>query len=208
MMVVLLAALMTGVPVPGTLRAFHPGMTADEARVAAGCRLKRPPGRHRADELTCSRYEFGGVRVKLSLRFRNGLLSEVSLYRGGLSEKRMRRDTESVLQALSREFGTLSSPELGGRGVDADAVFTYLKGQRTYAATSNLTAKPAIAPGGIDVTARVSSARSAAPTVPIGGLMTTYDYLPGAAPSAGGSPFDLVHHSIEITVRAPAVPRS
>jgi hypothetical protein len=34
--------------------------------------------------------------------------------------------------------------------------------------------------------------------------MTTYDYVPGAAPPVTGSPFDLVSHTIVITLRAAA----
>ena len=196
-LVLMTVALLAGAPSQPALLALHRGMTQDDARQAAACRLKQPPGRFRTNQLSCSGFRFGGVKMELTLSFAGGVLSEVALHRSGYAEKRMKNDLEAVLQTLAQEFGSLSSPELGSTPVNAGTVFEFLKQGRTCVATSRLSVEPAQDPPGFDVAATVSSSRG---TVPANGFWT-YNEISPAGPPVTGSPFDLVRHAFTITLR-------
>jgi hypothetical protein len=178
-LVLMTVALLAGAPSQPTLRAFHRGMTQDEARQAAACRLKQPPGRFRTNQLSCSGFRFGGVKMDLTLSFADGVLSEVALHRSGYAEKRMKNDLEAVLRTLAQEFGALSSPELGSTPVTAGAVFEFLKQGRTYTTTSRLSVEPAQGLPGFEVAADVRSSRG---TAPANGFWT-YNEISPAGPS-------------------------
>jgi hypothetical protein len=177
---------------------FRLGMSPDQARAVAGCRLKQPVGKYRAADLACSGYDFAGVKMTLTLSFANGALSRISLDRSGYSETRAYWDVDAVLRALSQDFGPLSSPELAGASVSAGAVVEYLKQKRTYATRSNLAVHTAREFPDAEIVAFVTSDRGRVPT---DGFWDGHSFGGAAAPVTG-SPFDLVSHSIVITVRA------
>jgi hypothetical protein len=179
---------------------FAFGMSVDDARRASGCKL-RSVGRADDETLSCSRYKLGDSSVELVLRFTNGQLSSMAFRHRGISERKMRKELERLLPLLVAEAGALRSPELGMTPVSPDTVLAYLKKGRTYTSTASLGAIPDNPPDTIDLRASFMTSRGTAPT----DSFWAYSGIEGGSAPVAGSGFEVVSHTIVITLR-PAGP--
>ena len=180
----------------GLLGPFAFGMSVDDARRVAGCKL-RTSGPAANETLDCSRYKLGESKVELVLRFTSGQLSSVAFLHRGVSEGKMRKELKHVLALMVAEAGALHSPELGSAPVSADTVLGYLKKKRTYSPTAALSAIPDNPPDAIDLRASFTTSRESAPT----NGFWAYSGIDGGTPPVAGSALDVVFHTIIITLR-------
>jgi hypothetical protein len=173
------------------------GMTRDEVLRATPCRLRRPPGRFSGNDLSCSNFKLVTEKMELRLSFKDDRLAVIGLSRTGYSEQRARQEIDVVLSALAGEFGQLRSPQMIAQTVTPDAAFANLKRNLTYSSTATVSVTPVQEVRGLYVNARFSLSRGAAPR----SEMSDAGYE-GARPPVGGSPFDLVTHTVVVTIRS------
>jgi hypothetical protein len=176
---------------------FHLGMTRAEALRAAPCRLRRPAGRDAVSDLSCGNFRLLKSKMELRLSFRDDRLSSIGLSRTGYSELQARQEIDVVLRALASEFGMLDSPQLPAQAVTPEAAFGNLKRNLTDASTASLSVKPVTEVDGFIVRAMFKLSRGAVPRSDI-----SDSWYEGAHASFSGSPFDLVTHTVSVTIRS------
>ena len=196
--IVALTVLVTAGPAArgGLMGPFGFGMSVDDARRVAGCKL-RTAGPAGNETLACSRYKLGESRVELLLRFTNGQLASIAFRHSGMSEGKMGKELERVLARLVADAGALRSPELGLAPVSADTVLGYLKKGRTYSSTAALSAIPDNPPDTVDLRASFMTSRGTAPS----DGFWAYSGIDGGSAPVAGSGFEVVFHTILITLR-------
>jgi hypothetical protein len=185
-------------PMPAAgLGPFHLGMSRAEAQRASACRLRRPAGRSAVSDLSCDDFKLLQSKMELRLSFRDDRLAFIGLSRTGYSELRARQEIEVVLRALASEFGTLNSPQLSAQAVTPEAAFEHLKRNLTYASTASLAVQPVTEVDGITVREWFRLSRGVVPRSEI-----SDSWYEGAHATVSGSPFDLVTHTVSVTIRS------
>jgi hypothetical protein len=182
---------------PAGLGPFRLGMTRDEAQRIAPCHLRRPPGRYAINDLSCSNFKLLTSKMALRLTFRDDKLGMIGLSRTGYSELRARQEIDVVLRSLAGDFGELVSPQMAAQTITAEAAFANLKRNLTYASTARLTVTPVKEVPGLHISAWFTLSRGSAPR---GGMSD--DWYEGKPPTVSGSQFDVVTHSVSVTIRS------
>lgn len=138
------------------LGGYRIGMTMDEARGVTAC-----PGRKyiegNANTLTCY-FPFEGVRKSLGLVFDRGTLTSLSLQQVWGSEADARKATESLLDELQRQFGSVTSLDLPSEPVTSDAIWRSIDAQERAAGRVNAGTRRLFGEVGIVTPHRYSSA--------------------------------------------------